>query len=228
MNIKYILLISFICLLAPSAVLAQDGGEDRWVTDSFEITLRKGKSNRQTIVRMLASGTKIELIEVDDEAGYSLVRTRGGTEGWVLNRYLRKSPPARVVMPDVEARLKASENKRKQLAADLKKLQRERNEFRGQLSNSEASGKGLEKELADLRRLSTNAIQLDADNKRLRQSLTDAEITIERLNSDNTRLGSRASREWFIIGALVVLFGILVGLILPRIRWRKKSSWGDL
>jgi len=228
MNIKYKLIIFFVCLLAASAVLAQDGGGDRWVTDSFEITMRKGKDNRQAIIRMLASGTKIELVEVDKEAGYSLVRTRGGTEGWVLNRYLRKSPPARVVMPDVEARLKASEDKRKQLAADLQKLERERNEFRGQLNNSEASGKGLEKELADLRRLSTNAIQLDADNKRLRQSLTDAEITIERLNSDNTRLASRASREWFIIGALVVLFGILVGLILPRIRWRKKSSWGDL
>lgn len=215
-------------MLPVNPVFGQAGGESRWVTDSFEITMRTGKGNRQAIIRMLKSGTKLEVIEVDEEAGYSLVRTRGGAEGWVLNRYLRKSPPARVVMPDVEARLQASEVQRKELAAELQKVQRDRDQFRGQLNSSQASGEGLQKELADLRRLSANSIQLDEDNKRLRQSLTDAEITIERLNSDNKRLASRASREWFIIGALVVLFGILVGLILPRIRWRKKSSWGDL
>jgi SH3 domain protein len=28
-----------------------------------------------------------------------------------------------------------------------------------------------------------------------------------------------------MVGAGVVLIGILAGLIIPRIRWRKKSSW---
>mgnify|MGYP001823950352 FL=1 len=28
-----------------------------------------------------------------------------------------------------------------------------------------------------------------------------------------------------MVGAAVVLLGILVGLIIPRIRWRKKTTW---
>ena len=47
--------------------------------------MRTGKSTRQSIVRMLASGTRVELLELDSEAGYARVRTRGGTEGWVLS-----------------------------------------------------------------------------------------------------------------------------------------------
>ena len=200
----------------------------RWVSDNFEITLRNGKSNKQAIVRMLRSGTKLELLETDEDAGYSLVRTSGGTEGWVLNRYLLKSPPAKIVLPDMEARLKASESKRQELNAKLNELRRDRDQLSRQLNSSESSGQGLQKELTDLKRLSTSAIQIDSQNKSLRQTLAESQATVEQLEIENKKLASRASREWFIIGALVVIVGMLIGLILPRIRWRRKSSWGDL
>ncbi len=215
--------------LAAGSVSAQEGsGENRWVTDSFEITMRNGKGKRQAIVRMLRSGTKIELLEIDPEAGYSRVRTASGAEGWVLNRYLLKRPPARVSMPEVEARLRTSESKRKELANQLRTLGKERDQLKRQLNNVESSGKGLQKELDDVRRLSANVIQVDSQNKSLRQTLAETQATVEKLQVDNKRLASRANREWFIIGALVVIFGMLIGLILPRIRWRRKSSWGDL
>jgi len=216
-------------LLAAGPVAAQgQGGESRWVTDSFEVTMRNGKGNRQAIVRMLRSGTKIELLKTDEEAGYSLVKTSSGAEGWVLNRYLLKRPPARVVMPDVETRLRTSESKRKELQGKLRTIERDRDQSKRQLNSAQSSGQGLQKELDDLRRLSASAIQLDSQNKSLRRSLAETQATVEKLQIENRRLGSRANREWFIIGALVVIVGMLIGLILPRIRRRKKSSWGDL
>jgi len=215
-------------LTADLAAAQGQGNESRWVTDSFEITMRNGKGNRQAIIRMLRSGTNIELLESDEEAGYSRVRTGSGAEGWVLTRYLLKSPPARVMMPEVEARLRASEGKRKELAAELKTVRRERDQSKRQFNSAEVSGQGVQKELDNLRRLSANVIQLDSNNKSLRQSLAESQATVEKLQIENRRLSSRANREWFIIGALVVIVGMLIGLILPRVRWRKKSSWGDL
>ena len=61
-----------------------------------------------------------------------------------------------------------------------------------------------------------------------RGNVEEAEQALEDAKAENRRLASRSNREWFVIGALVVIFGILVGLILPRIRWKKKSSWGEL
>ena len=220
--------VSGLLMTAGPAAAQGQVDETRWVTDSFEITMRNGKGNRQAIIRMLRSGTKIELLESDEEAGYSLVRTGSGAEGWVLNRYLLKSPPARIVMPGVEARLRASEGKRKELADELKTVGRERDQSKRQFNSAEASGQGLQKELDDLRRLSANAIKIESQNKSLRQSLAESQGIVEKLQIENRRLGSRANREWFIIGALVVIVGMLIGLILPRVRWRKKSSWGDL
>jgi SH3 domain protein len=222
-------IIAFILVLAAGPVAAQgQGGEARWVTDSFEITMRSGKDNRQAIIRMLKTGTKIELLKTDDEAGYSLVKTSDGAEGWVLNRYLLSKPPSQIVMPEIEARLQTSESTRKELQAKLRTVERERDQSKRQLNKSQTSGQGLEKELDDLRRLSASAIKLDNQNKSLRQSLAESQASVEKLQIENRRLGSRANREWFIIGAFVVLVGMLIGLILPRIRWRKKSSWGDL
>lgn len=213
--------------LTSTAVVAQQG-EAAWVTDQFEITMRNGKGNRQTIVRMLPSGTKLDVVEVDKEEGYSRVRTRGGAEGWVLNRYLLRQPPARVTMPDVQAQLARSEAQRKQVAQELRDLKKENATVKGQLGQSESSSDDLQRELARITALSSNTVQIDAENRQLKQTLAQTQQALEDAEAESRRLASRSNREWFVIGALVVMFGILVGLILPRIRWRKKSSWGEL
>ena len=131
-------------------------------------------------------------------------------------------------LPDIETRLQTTEGQRRELQAKLRTIERDRDRTQRELSSARTSGQGLQKELDDLRRLSASTIQLDSQNKSLRQSLAESQATVEKLQSENRRLGSRANREWFIIGALVVIVGMLIGLILPRVRWRKKSSWGDL
>jgi len=200
----------------------------RWVSDEFEITMRTGKSNRQSIVRMLTSGTSVELLEADNEAGYSLVRTGSGAEGWVLNRYLLRSPPARVSLPDIESRLQQSEESRRKLAGELRSLQQERKELQGQVTTLDNSGQGLQQQLNRVRQLSASAIQIDDQNQQLRQRVSDNERLLEELRAENARLGSRSNQRWFLAGAGVIIAGILVGLIIPRIRWRRKSKWGEL
>jgi len=221
------LLLAFCGLLYFSPASAQQG-ESRWVTDEFEITMRKGKDNRQAIIRMLPSGTRLELLESDREAGYSLVRTQRGTEGWVLNRYLLRSPPARVTLPDLEQRLRNSEEKRKELANQVRELTGEKSALKKTVGQLEGSGEGLASELDNLKRLSANVIKIDEQNKSLQLRLTENERILEELESENRRLSSRANREWFVIGGFVVMIGFVAGLIIPRIRWRRKSGWGEL
>ncbi len=206
--------------------IAQD--TRRWVSDEFEITMRTGKNNRQSIIRMLKSGTSVELLEADNEAGYSLIRTGSGAEGWVLNRYLLRSPPARVRLPDIESQLQRSEENRRKLASELRSLQQERKELQGQVKTLDSSGQDLQQQLNRVRQLSAGAIQIDDQNQRLKQRAIDNERLLEELKLENARLGSRSNQRWFLAGAGVIIAGILVGLIIPRIRWRRKSKWGEL
>jgi SH3 domain protein len=202
-------------------------GADRWVTDDFEVTMRTGKSNRQSIVRMLSSGSKVELIELDQEAGYALVRTSGGAEGWVLSRYLLAEPPARIRLPAIEKQLERSQASRNEMQQQLREVSEERNQLRRRVSDLESAGEDLDRQLKDVRRLSANVIEVDEQNKQLRERLAAAEQTVTDLQRENEKLSGRAAREWFVVGAGVVVFGMVLGLVLPRIRWRRKSSWSD-
>jgi len=52
---------------------------------------------------------------------------------------------------------------------------------------------------------------------------------VESLKQQNRDLGNDSTQRWFLIGAGVVLLGIILGLILPHLRFqRRKSSWGSL
>ena len=76
-------------------------------------------------------------------------------------------------------------------------------------------------------KLSANTIQVDDQNIQLKQRLADSEQKILALENENDRLNSRSDREWFLVGGAVLALGLLLGLIIPRISWRKKSSWSD-
>ena len=123
-----------------------------------------------------------ELLEADNEAGYSLVRTGSGAEGWVLNRYLLQSPPASVRLPDIESKLQQSEESRRKLAGELRSLQQERQELQGQIKTLDNSGQDLQQQLNKVRQLSAGAIQMDDQNQRLKQRVIDNERLLEELS----------------------------------------------
>ncbi len=220
-----VLVMLLLLLAAVPSVMGQDNS--RWITDEFEVTMRNGKSTKQNIVRMLRSGTRVEMLETDREAGYALVRTAGGAEGWVLTRYLLSAPPARVTMPDLQKRFEANDAKRRELTEKNRELAAKNTELTQRISTLEKSGGNLQQELTQVRQLSANVIQVDAQNKQLSQRLAETEQLLQEMRAENQRLSGRANREWFIVGAAVLAIGVALGLILPRIRWKRKSSWSD-
>jgi SH3 domain protein len=215
-------LAALLCSLAISA-----SAESRWVTDEFEVMMRTGKSTQQSIVRQLKSGTQLEVLQVDQESGYTQVRLGSGTEGWVLTRYLKRSPTAKLLLPELEAKLSKSDAQIKQLRDELAELKRDRQQLQNQVQELQANSSSTQQQLDRVTRLSADTIQVDDQNRQLKQRLVDSDRQIEELTGENRLLASRANREWFLIGGAVLVVGLLLGLILPRISWKKKSSWSD-
>ncbi len=217
--------IIVVILLAIGSVAAS--AETRWVTDEFEVMMRSGKSTKQSIVRQLKSGTALEVLEVDNESGYSRVRTSSGAEGWVLSRYLRGVPTAGLRLPELERQLRDSEAQRAKINAELTQLKQDKRTLEREIGELQSTSSSQQSKLERITRLSADTIQVDQQNTELKKRLAASEQQIERLETENQQLGSRANREWFLIGGAVLVAGLLLGLILPRISWRKKSSWSD-
>jgi uncharacterized protein YgiM (DUF1202 family) len=96
-----------ICLIALLA-FEDARSASAWVSDEFEITLRSGPSTTNAIQLMVSSGTELEVLERDADAGYTRVQTQGGTEGWVLTRYLMNEPSAREQLQTLSGQLSSA------------------------------------------------------------------------------------------------------------------------
>ena len=215
---------------APALLLAANimAAETRYVTDELEATLRTGKTTSHQIVRMLKSGTPVQIVENDAASGHSKVRTAAGAEGWILTRYLTSGPTTRQQLDDLQRRLTTLEIENKQLKEQSGTLKDQNKGAELQQKNLEDTNRHLEQELADIRKTAGSALALESDNKRLKEQYLNLQSEVQTLQQENNTLKDRSEREWFVRGAAVVIAGILIGLIVPRLKFRRKSSWDSL
>ena len=129
--------VILVPLLLPAWPTVTRAATTRYVTDNLEITLRSGQSTKHQILRMLKSGTKLDILETNPKSGYSRVRTAQGLEGWVLTRYLVNVAGARERLAESDKKIVKLEiaNTRLQgklgrLSEDYKKANAERQKLK--------------------------------------------------------------------------------------------------
>ena len=210
-----------VLLLGTSAALA----ESAWVSDEFEITLRTGPSTSNNILLMVGSGTELEILARDADAGYTQVRTQGGTEGWVLSRYLMSEPSAREQLETLTSQLTNANSRGSSMNSQLTAIRAEYDTANRRIRELEREKGAVEQELAEIKRTAANVLSINDQNKSLMEQLTAAQIRADTLEQENRALASQTTRYWFMAGALVLLFGLLLGIWLPRIRWQRRSRY---
>jgi SH3 domain protein len=199
--------------------------ETLYVSDTLEITMRSGKGTNFGIIRMLRSGTSVTVLEVDKKTGYSQIRTKSGKVGWVLSRFLMKGQAARDRLATAEKKLAEIELENSKMGTTMAALTQEKAVLQTQLSKLDGESRNVSQELTEIKRTASSALAIDTENKDLKSRLVSLERRIQTVQQENEGLKDRTARDWFMVGAAVVLLGIIVGLIIPRIRFRKKSSW---
>jgi SH3 domain protein len=196
-----------------------------WVSDQFEITLRSGPSTSNAIQLMVDSGLRLEVLERDAESGYSRVRTPGGTEGWVLSRYLMSEPSAREQLETLTGQLTNATSRGSSLDTQMRAVKAEYDSANKQIAKLGREKAAVEKELAEIKRTAANVLAINTQNQSLMDQLAAAQIKADTLEQENRQLSSQTTRYWFMAGALVLLIGVLLGIWLPRIRWQRRSRY---
>jgi SH3 domain protein len=200
-------------------------GEAAWVSDEFEIMLRSGPSSSNAIQLMLSSGTELEVLERDADSGYARVRTAGGTEGWVLTRYLMSERSAREQLEALSSDLTNANSRGSTLGSQLTAIKAEYEAANRRIAALEREKTAVEKELADTRKMAANVLGINEQNQSLMAQLAEAQIRADTLDQENRQLSSQTTRYWFLSGALVLLVGIILGIWLPRIRSQRRSGY---
>ncbi len=218
-------MIAWLLGIALALATAMATGQTLFVSDQLVITVRTGSSMEHVILTNLVSGDAVQVIQADAESGYTRIRTESGTEGWVVSRYLVERPifQDRLVIAKrdlVEARVRIATLERS-VASSTDALE----DTGRRLEQAETANGALTIDLADLRDASENVLNILEQNESVRRRLNESNEEGDLLKIEIDQLRSGSSRDWFFAGAGVLLAGILVGLIAPRLRRRRRSSW---
>jgi SH3 domain protein len=218
---------ALLSVVAAAVVLAAvvASAQTRYISDEFFVPFRTGPSTQNAITRNLPSGTRVDVVEERADLAYSRVRLQDGAEGWVQTQYLQAEPVA-------EARLQAASGELLILRERASVLERRVEELESELSTTgralneaETRSEQAGAELADVRSASSAALETRAENENLQRTITELTAATEAANLRIEELRSRERQNWFIIGAAVLLGGIVIGLVAPTLRRKRRSSW---
>ena len=202
------------------------GAETRYISDVLHVPLRSGPSNEHRIIHWgLRSGTALEVLDEDEAAQFTQIRTENGSEGWVPTQYLSTEPIARDTLAEAQAEIERLEGL---LTGDASELAAQLEEARSEAArNAEvaASIPALEEELAEVRRLSASAIATQEENVELAEANAELRRANAELVAQTGRLQGNVEMWWMLVGGGLILAGLLIGVWLGSRSRRRSSSW---
>lgn len=219
---------STLFLLSALVINNLYAAEQRYITDKLEITLRSGESTSHQILRMMKSGQEVQLLNTNNETGYSQIRLANGNEGYVLSRFLTETPPALVALPELKLEMEQTQSNLVEAQHKIESLEAANGELNTQQLDLQSRYKELQLEyqqnlklLGDTPRVVQQNQQLMSDSQTLNQQIVN-------LQQKNRSLRDDTEMRWFMRGAGVTFGAFLMGILVTRIRWKKRDSWGSL
>jgi SH3 domain protein len=217
--VKKIYLSFFILVIAFGSANA----DILYIADDTNLALRGAANSYGPVIKILATGTSVTVVG-EPRNGFIKVRLIDGTEGFIRSKYTKKEQPEQdkdtasknlVLLQNEISTLKAQlETAQKSITPDTpleKSLAIERDQ--------------LSRELKDLKATAKAAVQLKEEHDLLQEKVVSSTKELEQLKLDNMILNDTTQRDWLLYGGALVIFGIFLGFVLPKISWRRKSGW---
>ena len=191
-----------------------------YITDELDLPIRSDKNFGNNIIRLLPSGTELSLLQ-STEDGWAQIKF-DDTIGWIKSFYLSPDPSSREKLKKLTRSYNANKllisklsEEKGNLEKQLQSLKQENTDLLVQSSKSQAEKEHIEQIYQD-------ALKLEHENDKLTQEKLQLRAELQ-LSENNTQIQKdTSSRNWFIVGAIVLFFGMMIGFIVPSLLKRKR------
>jgi SH3 domain protein len=222
--------------MLPSLAQAQDSvdtntaktSETRYVTDLIFTPVRTGPGGDYRIINKgLPSGTEVTYYGLTEDGVWAEIETKGGTRGYLRAQYLQANAPRGSQVNALEATLAKEVERAAQLQRDLDEAMAQLTSTDSSMSTAARELEQTRETLAEVKRVSANAIQLDQMTKSLTGKLEDANARNDLLKLENARLQDRISSNRTIEVVVLIALGIMIALLVPRlsVKRRRNDGW---
>ena len=196
-----------------------------YIDDTLYAPVRSGEGSQYRIIhRGLRSGTQVEILEQEEGSDYARIRYGDDREGYILTRYLSRTPIAADRLAQANAELETLRQRLADREAELEQAQSESSSTDQRAQALEQELSETQEELERITALSEDAIQLDRRNTELREAKQELEREVELLATENQRLQDRRDSDFMLIGGGLVFGGVLIAVILPMLKPSKRQS----
>lgn len=197
-----------------------------WITDKLEVQMRAGPGNQYKTIKSLPSGSELVLMDGNAEiGGYTRVVADSGEQGWVPTRYLSQTPVAHAQIEENSKSMAKLQTENQHLKAELSAMKTARESAEKANETLIAETSRLNSEFIAIKQASANVLQIQTERDLLTDEKRKLVSELDMLKREKYAQDTNNKQNWFMIGASVLFGGILIGVILPRLSWRKKSSW---
>lgn len=219
------MLKKLIPALAIVLISVSSWAETRYISDVVLVPVRSGAGNQFRIIHSgIPSGTQMTVLEEDQSGEWAKIRTQRGMEGWLPKQYLTATPTAQLQLDQAKATVAAAVKKAQTLEERLQTLQDEHDTLSTQAARESQERDTYAEELRELKALSADAVNL---NQRYQELLTRHEMIqteFDAINAENDRLKSDQTVNQWLFGAGLMILGMILMLVLPALRPKKRHS----
>ena len=217
-------LTALLAALVAPLLATPAAAQTAYVSDELTVPLRSGPSTGHRILHAgLPSGTQMEVIGQDEAAGYTQIRTVRGTEGWVRSQYLVNQPIAKVRLAAAQRELQAAQRQLNQARDQVRELRANNQSQASANQQGQSRITSLENELAELKRISAGAIDQHNENQQLRETNERLRDELDDIAEARNRLEDNAENEAILMGAAMILIGLIAGVVIKS--RPQRSAW---
>lgn len=198
--------------------------ETVYISDELTVPLRSGPSGAHRILHNgLSSGTNLEVIGVDEDAGFTQIRTTRGTDGWVRSQYLVSQPIAKVQLAQAQRRIATLEKSLGTTRAEIRELKSTTNAQQNANAAGSAKIGTLEKDLQHIQKLSASAVETHEQNLQLTETNTRLRDELDDVAEARDMLADNEANEGIMLGAGLILLGLIAGVLIKA--RPQRSAW---
>lgn len=199
-----------------------------YVSDTVDMPLRAGASDRYKIVATVRNGSAVGVLQVDATRGFTQIRTPSGARGWIHSDLLTDTPSSKEQLVGVRQELAQLQSRH----SDLKQhMDEAANTPAGEaLSYPELYEETLRlrQQLAQYRKVATETVAIDDHNKALQERTVTLERELQITQQENRALRNDNGNIRLLMGAILLGACLLVATLMPRIREQRRAQWSRL
>ena len=175
----------------------------QWIAAGATIDLMSGLSAKDKSLAALTPGTPFKVLKVNQRLGYARIALDSGEIGWIPLKVISAVP-----VPQGPAVITENQppNSPEQLREDVSRLQTE---------------------LIAVRQASSDILRIQTERDQLQSSVIALKRELETTTRAKNALNEDQKQTWFMIGGAVLLIGIILGVLLPRLSFKRRNHWGS-